>query len=72
MNIEIFHLIEGAKQADGLAVIIDVFRAFSMECWLYSLGAKEIRPVGSVEETFACYNRKQIVTAKESLGDDAE
>ena len=53
MNIEIFHLIEGAKQADGLAVIIDVFRAFSMECWLYSLGAKEIRPVGSVEETFA-------------------
>ena len=53
MNIEIFHLIEGAKQADGLAVIIDVFRAFSMECWLYSLGSKEIRPVGSVEETFA-------------------
>ena len=53
MNIEIFHLIEGAKHANGLAVIIDVFRAFSMECWLYSLGAKEIRPVGSVEETFA-------------------
>lgn len=53
MNIEIFHLIEGAKQADGLAVIIDVFRAFSMECWLHALGAKEIRPVGSVEETFA-------------------
>ena len=53
MDIGIFHLIEGAKQADGLVVIIDVFRAFSMECWLYSLGAKEIRPVGSVEETFA-------------------
>lgn len=53
MNVEIFHLIEGAKQANGLAVIIDVFRAFSMECWLYALGAKEIRPVGSIEETFA-------------------
>ena len=25
-----------------------------------------------VEETFECYNRKQIVTAKESLGEDAE
>ena len=25
-----------------------------------------------VEDTFACYNRKQVVTAKESLGDDAE
>jgi len=53
MNIEILHLIEGARQADGLTVVIDVFRAFSMECWLYALGAKEIRPVGSIEETFA-------------------
>lgn len=53
MNIEIYHLIEGAKRADGLAVIIDVFRAFSMECWLYALGAGEIRPVGSIENTFA-------------------
>ena len=53
MNIEIYHLIEGAKQADGLAVIIDVFRAFSMECYLYAAGAKEVRPVGSIEETFA-------------------
>ena len=53
MNIEILHLIEGAKQADGLVVIIDVFRAFSMECYLYAFGAKEVRPVGSIEETFA-------------------
>ena len=53
MNIDIFHLIDGAKQADGLVVVIDVFRAFSMECWLYALGAKEIRPVGSIEDAFA-------------------
>ena len=53
MKIKIFHLIEGAKQAKGLAVIIDVFRAFSMECWLHALCAGEIRPVGSIEETFA-------------------
>jgi 2-phosphosulfolactate phosphatase len=53
MDIEIYHLIEGAKQADGLAVIIDVFRAFSMECYLYALGAGEVRPVGTIEETFA-------------------
>ena len=57
MNIEICHLIDGAKQADGLTVIIDVFRAFSMECWLYALGAKEIRPVGSIEDTFAWRER---------------
>ena len=53
MEIEIYRLIEGARQADGLVVMIDVFRAFSMECYLYALGAREIRPVGTVEETFA-------------------
>ncbi len=53
MNIEIFHLVDGAKHADGLVVVIDVFRAFSMECWLYALGVKEIRPVGRVEDAFA-------------------
>ena len=52
MEIEIRHLIEGAKQAEGLAVIIDVFRAFSMECYLYAFGAREVRPVGSIEDTF--------------------
>lgn len=45
-------MIEGAKQARGLTVIIDVFRAFSLECFLYDLGAAGIRPVGSIEETF--------------------
>ena len=45
MEIEVFHLIEGAKQADGLAVIIDVFRAFSMECYLYAMGAGEVRNI---------------------------
>ncbi len=53
MNVEIYHLIEGAKQAEGLTVIIDVFRAFSMECWLYASGAEEIRPVGGIEDLFA-------------------
>lgn len=53
MNIEIFRLIEGARHAEGLTVIIDVFRAFSMECYLYAMGAREIRPVGRMEEAFA-------------------
>jgi len=50
-------LIEGAKQARGLCVIIDVFRAFSLECYLYHRGAAQIRPVGSVEETLALHDR---------------
>ena len=53
MDIRLGEMLEGAKNARGTAVIIDVFRAFSMECWLYDLGAKEIRPTGSIEDTFA-------------------
>ena len=52
MEINIYHLIEGAKQARGEVVIIDVFRAFSLECYLFSMGVRQIRPVGTVEEAF--------------------
>ena len=53
MKIKHLQLIEGAKQAEGLTVIIDVFRAFSLECYLYDMGVKEIRPIGSIEDAFA-------------------
>lgn len=56
-KVNILHLIEGAKQATGLTVIIDVFRAFSLECYLYDMGVKKIRPVGGVEEAFALRDR---------------
>ena len=52
MQIKMLHLIEGAKQAEGLTVIIDVFRAFSLECYLYDMGVEQIRPVGTIEEAF--------------------
>ena len=52
MNVNIYSLIEGAKKAEGLTVVIDVFRAFSLECYLYDMGVKEIRPVGTIEEAF--------------------
>ena len=57
MEIAIYHLIEGARRAKGLTVIIDVFRAFSMECYLYALGAGDVRPVGSIEYTFSWRER---------------
>ena len=45
MDIKILHLLEGADQAEGLAVVIDVFRAFSLECYLlqkiYAVGREE-------------------------------
>ena len=33
MRVQILELIEGAKKAEGLTVIIDVFRAFTTECY---------------------------------------
>jgi 2-phosphosulfolactate phosphatase len=48
MQIQILQLIEGAKKAKGLTVIIDVFRAFSLECYLFNQGAKEIIAVGDI------------------------
>ena len=46
MDIKIFQAIEGAKKATGLTVIIDVFRAFSLEAYCFAKGAKKIIPIG--------------------------
>lgn len=52
-DVNILHLIEGAKEAQGLTVIIDVFRAFSLEYYLYDMDVEQIRPVGTIEEAFS-------------------
>lgn len=73
MKIEILHLIEGAKQAQGLTVIIDVFRAFSLECFLYGMGIKEIRPVETIEDAFLLRNQiKDAVLIGERNGAKCE
>ena len=46
MNIKILHMIEGAKAARGITVVIDVFRAFSVEAYFLANGAEKIIPVG--------------------------
>lgn len=48
MNIKILHMVEGAKQATGITVIIDVFRAFTVEAYLMNNGADKIIPVGDM------------------------
>jgi 2-phosphosulfolactate phosphatase len=40
----------GARQARGIAVIIDVFRAFSVACYCVENGAARILPVGKIED----------------------
>ncbi|MBQ1826936.1 MAG: 2-phosphosulfolactate phosphatase [Erysipelotrichaceae bacterium] len=52
MEIKIFDLVSGARQAEGLTVVIDVFRAFSLEAYLFARGVSRIYPVGSIEEAF--------------------
>ena len=52
LKISILEFTDGARHAEGLTVIIDVFRAFSLEAYLYSRGAAGITAVGSLEEAF--------------------
>lgn len=53
MNIQIFKSVEEANKAKGLAIIIDVFRAFSTEAYLFANGAEKIIPLLTTEEAFA-------------------
>ena len=52
MEIQILQLLEGAREARGLTVIIDVFRAFSTACYAAETGLGPIYPVGTLEEAF--------------------
>jgi 2-phosphosulfolactate phosphatase len=52
MNVEILQLLEGARQAKGLTVIIDVFRAFSTACYGFDAGIKRIYPVGDLTDAY--------------------
>ena len=53
MEIRILQLIEGARAARGLTVIIDVFRAMTVEAYVLHNGAADLLPVGSLEEAYA-------------------
>ncbi len=52
MKITISQLFEGAEHARGLAVIIDVFRAFSLECYLFDRGAERVLAVRTLEKAY--------------------
>ncbi|HEY6645243.1 2-phosphosulfolactate phosphatase [Povalibacter sp.] len=41
--------VDGAREALGLAVVIDVFRAFSVACYAHAQGASRIIPVALIE-----------------------
>ena len=45
--------VAGAREARGLAVVIDVFRAFSVAAYAFDRGARAIHPVAAIEEALA-------------------
>jgi len=49
MHIDVLDFVAGARAARGIAVIIDVFRAFSVECYAFARGAALSIPVAEVE-----------------------
>jgi 2-phosphosulfolactate phosphatase len=52
MDIVIDEFTQGAKKAEGLTVIIDVFRAFSVACYAFDRGVRRIIDVSEPEKAF--------------------
>lgn len=59
MQINFGYLLEGAKAARGMAVIIDVFRAFTCTPLMFSLGLKRSILVSQPDEALALKHRHQ-------------
>ena len=53
MKIDILQLVKGAREARGLTIVIDVFRAFSAACYVAGNGARQIICAGGVETAFS-------------------
>ena len=53
MEINILQGIDGASRARGLAVIIDVYRAFTLECYAFAGGCERIYPIGDISAALA-------------------
>ena len=69
MNIQILQLIDGARAARGMTVIIDVFRAFSVEIYLFAQGVDKIIPVGYADLAYCLKQENpQFILAGERHG----
>jgi 2-phosphosulfolactate phosphatase len=52
-RVEVLHHLDGARRAAGVAVILDVFRAFTLAPCAIARGARSILPVGTADEAWA-------------------
>ena len=57
MHIDVFDHVAGARQARGIAVVIDVFRAFSVAAYAFDAGAARVLPVAGIEDAQALGRR---------------
>lgn len=53
MKVEVVDHVAGAARARGIALVIDVFRAFTVAPHAVAAGASRVLPVGAVEEALA-------------------
>jgi 2-phosphosulfolactate phosphatase len=69
MQIEIVDFVAGARGARGVAVIIDVFRAFSVTCYAFAGGAARIIPLADIEAARAMKRADpSLITVGERYG----
>ena len=57
MQIDVFDHVAGAREASGIAVVIDVFRAFSVAAYAFDAGATRVLPVAEIEDAKALGRR---------------
>jgi 2-phosphosulfolactate phosphatase len=53
MRIDVLDHVAGAREARGVAVVIDVFRAFTVAPHAFDVGAARVLPVAEIEQAFA-------------------
>jgi 2-phosphosulfolactate phosphatase len=52
VHIEVLDHVAGARAARGIAIVIDVFRAFTVAPHAIAAGASRVLPAGAIEEAF--------------------
>jgi 2-phosphosulfolactate phosphatase len=62
MDIIIKEFIQGAREAEGLTVIIDVFRAFSTACYAFDNGVRRLIAVAAPAEALALRDKLKADT----------
>jgi 2-phosphosulfolactate phosphatase len=50
LQVKVVDHVAGAQDAEGVAVVIDVFRAFSVAAYAFSRGAAAVIPIAAVED----------------------